>query len=121
MLDKHLLQLPEQYRPTIEQLPRDMQVMASALEEDFPGLGVMIVLSLAQRIGGAWYYVRKMDKLPQQWRNDTIREMYDSGEYTAKVLSRIWRLSHRQVQYILAEAGTTQKELAEKQMRLFNL
>ncbi len=105
MSDKHLLQLPEQYRPTIEQLPKDMQIMAQALEEDFPGQGVVIVLSLAQHLGGAWYYVRKMDKLPLEWRNDTIREMYDSGAYTAKDLSRVWRLSHRQIQYILAESG----------------
>jgi len=119
MSDRHLLQLPEQYRPAIDELPKDMQIMAQALEEDFPSLGVLIVLSLAQRIGGGWYYVRKLDKLPMEWRNDTIREMYDSGEYTAKDLSRIWRLSHRQIQYILADAGHSQKDIKEKQLKLF--
>ncbi|MGD9950520.1 MAG: Mor transcription activator family protein [Desulfobulbus sp.] len=101
--------LPEEYRPAIEELPKDMQVMAYALEEDFPGQAVQIVLSLAQRIGGAWYYVRKFDKLSLSWRNNTIRNMYDSGEYTAKDLSRIWRLSIRQIQYILAEPSCNPK------------
>lgn len=76
---------------------------------------------LAQRIGGAWYYVRKLDEMPKAWRNDTIRKMYDAGEHTAKDLSRIWRLSHRQVQNILAETGkgTVSRALEEKQMKLF--
>lgn len=119
MSDRNLLQLPEQYRPTIDELPRDMQTMAQALEEDFPGLGVQIMLSLAQRVGGAWYYVRKLDKLPMKWRNDTIREMYDSGKYTAKDLSRIWRLSHRQIQYILEAPSVSRQAEEEKQLKLF--
>jgi Mor family transcriptional regulator len=92
----NLLQLPEHYRPAIDDLPKDMQVMASALEEDFPGQAVQIVLSLAQRIGGGWYYVQKLAKLTINWRNDTIRKMYDTGVYTAKDLSRIWSLSQLQ-------------------------
>jgi len=118
-LDKHLLQLPEQYWPAIDSLPRDMQAFAEALEQDFPGQAVLILLSLAQRVGGGWYYVPMLDKLSKAWRDDTIRSMYDSGEYTAKDLGRIWRLSHRQVQNILAAPASSQKALEERQMRLF--
>jgi Mor family transcriptional regulator len=102
MITMDIAKLPEQYQPAIEELPKDMQIMAQALEEDYPGQAVQIVLSLAQRIGGAWYYVGKLDKLPLDWRNDNIRKMYDTGEYTAKDLSRIWRLSIRTIQNILA-------------------
>lgn len=49
--------------------------------------------------------------------------MYDDKEtsYTAKDLGRIWRLSHRQVQNILAEVGkgTVSSAMEEKQMKLF--
>jgi Mor family transcriptional regulator len=122
-MEQSLLQIPQQYWPPMEDLPRDMQTMAESLEQDFPGQGMLITLSLAQRIGGAWYYVRKLDEMPKAWRNDTIRKMYDSGEHTAKDLSRIWRLSHRQVQNILAETGkgTVSRALEEKQMKLFEL
>ncbi len=107
--DIDLIKLPEQYRPAIDDLPSDMQVMAAALEEDFPGQSVQIVLSLAQRIGGGWYYVQKLDKLSKDWRNDTIRAMYDTGTYTAKALSRTWRLSLRQIQNIIAQPDSTKK------------
>jgi len=118
-VERPLLQLPEQYFPAIDSLPRDMQAFAEALEHDFPGQAVLILLSLAQRVGGAWYYVPMLDKLSKDWRNDTIRSMYDSGEYTAKDLGRIWRLSHRQIQNILAAPSNSQQALAEKQLKLF--
>ena len=122
-MEQSLLQIPQQYWPPVEDLPRDMQTMAEALEQDFPGKGMLILLCLAQRIGGAWYYVRKLDEMPKAWRNDTIRKMYDDKEtnYTAKDLGRIWRLSHRQVQNILAEVGkgTVSSAMEEKQMKLF--
>ena len=122
-MEHSLLQIPQQYWPPMEDLPRDMQTMAEALEQDFPGKGMLILLCLAQRIGGAWYYVRKLDEMPKAWRNDTIRKMYDDKEtsYTAKDLGRIWRLSHRQVQNILAEVGkgTVSSAMEEKQMKLF--
>ena len=122
-MEQSLLQIPQQYWPPVEDLPRDMQTMAEALEQDFPGKGMLILLCLAQRIGGAWYYVRKLDEMPKAWRNDTIRKMYDDKEtnYTAKDLSRIWRLSYRQVQNILAEVGKgiASSAMEDKQMKLF--
>lgn len=105
----NLLQLPEQYRPAIDDLPSDMQTIVKALEKDFPGQGMLIILSLAQRVGGAYYYIQMLDKLSKDWRNDTIRKMYDTGKYTAKDLSRLWSLSHRQIQYILAAPDSSQK------------
>lgn len=99
--DINLLNLPEQYRPSIDDLPRDMGVLARILEEYFPEQGVLIVLVMAHRVGGGLFYVRKLNGLRCAWRNDTIRKMYDSGEYTAKALCRKWRLSQRTIENIL--------------------
>jgi Mor family transcriptional regulator len=120
MLDKQQInQLPEQYRPPIEELPGDMQAIAQAMEEDFPGLGVRIVLALAQRFPGQWVYVRKMDGPLLAWRNDCIRAMYDQGNITGRELSRFWRLSQSSIEKILAQPSPSQKALEEKQMKLF--
>lgn len=123
-MDRQINQLPEQYRPPISELPGDMQAIAQAMEEDFPGLGVRIVLALAQRFPGQWVYIRKMDGPMLAWRNDCIRAMYDQGNITGRELSRFWRLSQSSIEKILAQPGNSQKRLSqesleEKQMKLF--
>lgn len=117
-MERSLLQIPQQYWPPVADLPRDMQTIVEALEEDFPGQGMTIIMSLAQRVGGAWYYIQMLEKLSKAWRDDTIRAMYDTKDYSAKDLGRIFRLSHRQVQNILAAPGS-KKELEDKQLKLF--
>ncbi|WP_028319652.1 hypothetical protein [Desulfobulbus elongatus] len=119
MPDNRLTNLPEQYRPPIDDLPGDMQVIAKAIEMDFPGLGVLIALALAQRVGGGPLYVRRMDRPLLDWRNDQIRAMYDRGEITMRELAWMWRLSLSSVEKILAQPSTKQKALEEKQLRLF--
>ena len=117
-MDRSLLQIPQQYWPPVADLPRDMRTIVEALEEDFPGKGMPIIMSLAQRVGGGWYYIQMLEKLSKAWRDDTIRAMYDTKDYSAKDLGRMFRLSHRRVQDILAAPGS-QKELEDKQLKLF--
>ena len=81
--------------------------------------GVLIALALAQRVGGGWLYVRKMDGAPLAWRNDQIRAMYDRGNITMRELARMWRLSQSSIEKILAQPSTGQKALEDKQLRLF--
>ncbi len=118
MSDK-LLQLPEQYRPAVADLPSDMQLIASAVEEAYPGMGVPVALILAQRFGGSPLYIRKMNGALIEWRNDQIRAMYDQGGITGRELAWYWRLSQSSIEKILAQAGNSQRELAGKQMKIF--
>lgn len=99
--------LPEQYLPAIDNLPGDMRAIATAMEELFPGMGVLIVLGIAQRFGGGTLYIRKMEGPMLAWRNDQIRAMYDQGGVTGRELARIWRLSQSSVEKILAQPGHT--------------
>jgi Mor family transcriptional regulator len=117
--DHQLTALPEQYRPPIDQLPGDMQVIAKAVETDFPGLGVLVALALAQRVGGGWMYIGRMGGALLAWRNDQIRAMYDQGGVTMRELAWMWRLSQSSIEKILAQPMTGQKALDDKQMRLF--
>jgi Mor family transcriptional regulator len=110
--------LPAEYRPPIGELPGDMRVIAGALEEDFPGLGVLITLSLAQRLGGGWTYIRRLNNPLIDWRNDQIRAMYDQGGVTVRELARIWRLSQSSIEKILARPSKRAAR-PDRQMRLF--
>ena len=116
MLDKR--QLPAQYHPAIDKLPGDMQVMAQGLEERWPGMGVLIVLSLAEIINGQWVYIRRIDGPIRAWRDDSIRAQYDQGGITIRELARIWGLSQSSIEKILAKPAS-QEELKEKQLKLF--
>ena len=111
--------LPERYRPPIEQLPGDMQVIAQAMEQDFPGFGVLITLSLAQRVGNGWMYIRRLDGPLLDWRNDQIRAMYDQGKVTMRQLARIWRLSQSSIEKILAQPDSSREPKTDRQLRLF--
>lgn len=118
MSDRQINRLPEQYRPQIRELPGDMQVIALGMEEDFPGLGVLIALALSHRFPSQWMYIRKMDGPLRAWRDDAIRSMYDQGKFTARELGRYWMLSQSSIQKILAKPPS-QEELKEKQLTLF--
>ena len=111
--------IPAEYLPPIDELPGDMHVLAAGMEERFPGMGVLIVLALAEITGGQWVYIRKMEGPVLSWRNDAIRAMYDRGGVTGRELARIWRLSQSSIEKILAKPATSQRELADKQLKLF--
>ena len=117
-LDKQQHPLPEQYRPSIDELKGDMQVIAQAVEEALPGMGIPVLLALA-KVGGGWMYISKMEGATLKWRNDQIRAMYDQGNITGRELARFWGLSQSSIEKILAQPGDSQQELAERQLKLF--
>jgi Mor family transcriptional regulator len=95
-------QLPEQYRPSVDELPGDNRLIAEAIEESIPGMGVPIVLLLARSFGGSPIYIRKLNGSFLQWRNEQIRAMYDQGGISARKLSWYWQLSQSSIEKILA-------------------
>lgn len=118
MSDKLIIDLPESYRPSIESLPGDMQMVAEGMEQRFPGMGVLIVMALAETVNGQWVYVRRMDGPMRSWRDDQIRAQYDLGGITIRELARYWGLSQSSIEKILAKPAS-QGELEKKQMKLF--
>lgn len=118
MSDKRIIDLPESYRPSIESLPGDMQMMAEGMEQRFPGMGVLIIMALAEIVGGQWVYVRRMDGPMRSWRDDQIRAQYDLGGITIRELARYWGLSQSSIEKILAKPAS-QAELKSKQMGLW--
>lgn len=118
MSDKRITDLPEAYRPAIKALPGDMQMLAAGMEERFPGMGVLIIMALAEIVNGQWVYVRRMDGPMRSWRDDQIRAQYDLGGITIRELARYWGLSQSSIEKILAKPAS-QAELKSKQMELF--
>ena len=116
-MSAELRNLPQKYLPNLEELPGDMQLIASALEDAFPAMGVQICMVLAQRFGGSPLYIRKLNGAFLEWRNDRIRAMYDQGGITGRELGWYWGLSQSSIEKILAE---TPKNNKERQMQLFN-
>lgn len=99
-----LIDLPEKYHPTIDELTGDMRVIASGMEGKFQGMGVLIALALSEIFGGQHLYVRKMKSPLRRFRDDQIRILYDRGGTTVKELSRQWNLSQGSIMKILSES-----------------
>lgn len=118
MINNQSSGMPEQYRPPIDGLPRDMQLIATGMEERFPGLGVLIALALAEIINGQCVYIGQMRGPLRAWRDDLIRAQYDQGGVTIRELASNWRLSQSSIEKILAKPAS-QGELEQKQMKLF--
>jgi len=100
-----VIDIPDEYRPAIEELPGDLQRIAEHIELHRPGRGVEITLLLAQIFRGQNLYIRNIDYLLRQIRDDAIRAEYDRGGVTGRELATRWGLSQRMVEKILASAG----------------
>ena len=112
------IDIPEPYRPRIEDLPGDLRLLAESIERHLAGQGVRLTLLLAQEFGGQPVYLRKVDDLVARIRDDAIRARYDAGGITARELARETGLCLRQIERILARPAS-QAELKAKQGRLF--
>nr|WP_320010590.1 Mor transcription activator family protein [uncultured Desulfobulbus sp.] len=97
--------IPERYRPSVDNLPGDVQLLAEAVESSFPGMGVPIAMVLSKRFGGSPLYIRKQNGALLKWRNDQIRAMYDGGGITGRQLAWYWQLSQSMIEKILADHG----------------
>lgn len=112
---------PDNYRPALEDLKGDMQVIAQAFEAAYPGQGIRMMSTLAKAVGGGWVYIRRMDDASmRKWRDDQIRAQYDAGGITGRELARYWGLSQSTIEKILARPTSAgQDELKKRQMKLF--
>jgi len=109
------LDLPEEYWPALEELPGDLGLIASAVEEHHPGLGVEVALIISQYFRSQELYIHSVDRLSRQWRNDTIRHEFDNGA-SIRDLATKWRISQRWIEDIL---GRPESSGMGKQLSLF--
>lgn len=113
-----IIDIPEAWRPNIEDLPGTLKWMAETIEQRIPGQGVRFTLLIAQVLGGQSLHIPRPDKWLIEWRNGFMRATYDRGGITVRELAGMTGLSTRQVENILSQPAT-QKELQDKQLRLF--
>lgn len=110
-----VIEIPEEYRPDIDDLPGDLARIATIIEELRPGHGVELTLFLAQAFRGQNMYFRNVDYLVRQVRDDAIRKEYDQGT-RVRDLALKWRLCQRRVEKILS---AIEKPGAGRQLSLF--
>ena len=108
------MSIPDEYRPTIEELPGELGRIAEHIEEYLPGQGLDITLTLAQLFRGQNLYIRNIDFLLRRVRNDAIRQEYDQGTSVKRLTTR-WSLSTRIVEKILAKPGRAE----DNQLKFF--
>lgn len=116
-MSNKVIRIPEQYRPAIADLPGDLQRIAEHIEEHRPGHGVDLTLFLAQVFRGQSLYIRNIDHIVRQIRDDAIRAAYDRGE-KIKDIALFWGLSERMVEKILTRPSASDDS---RQMKLFPL
>jgi len=117
-LPEPIIDIPEFYRPQVDDLPGDLRRIAAAIDDYIPGEGVRLTLLLAQIFPGQHIYIRNARVYLRAIRDDGIRAEYDLGGITSKELATKYRLCLRQIEKILARPSS-QAELEEKQMSLF--
>lgn len=112
-----IIDLPEDYLPSIDELPGELPRIARVVERYFPGLGVKVALVLAEAYPGQPLYLHNVKGLKRRVRDDAVRAKYDQGA-KVKELATQTGLSTRHIERILACASSG-KKLEEKQLRLF--
>lgn len=112
-----LIVIPEEYLPKADDLPGDLALVATQVEEVWPEHGVKVAILLAQLFPGIPIYLRNVKHLIRRVRDDGIRSEYDAGEKVRELAIKN-KLSTRQIENILSQAPS-QEEVASKQMSLF--
>ncbi len=79
----------------IERLPGDLKEVAGMI-------GLENTLLLVTRFGGTPLLIPKCDGLIREIRNKQIRELYDTGKYTARDLAWRFKLTDRTIKTILS-------------------
>ncbi len=116
LAEKRLIEIPDEYRPAIEELPGELSRIAAEIERYRPGAGVDTTLMLAQVFPGQPLYIRNIRDIIRKMRDDAIRREYDSGGCTMLELASSYNLSHPRVKQILADPGDKPDN---RQQRLF--
>jgi len=96
------IDLPKEYWPEVEDLPGDLALIAAVVEEQLPDHGVEVALLLSKTFRSQELYIHSLDRLGRQWRNDTIRQEYESGTPVRDLCAK-WTLSQRWVEDILGK------------------
>lgn len=117
MSTNEIVEIPEVWRPSIDELPGDLALVARGIEAHRPGQGVELTLLMAQLFKGISVYFRNVDELLRGVRNRAIRADYDAGVRVKELACR-FRLSTRQIENVLAESPD-QEDQVDRQLRLF--
>ncbi|MBM9605950.1 Mor transcription activator family protein [Desulfopila inferna] len=117
MSKSKMIEIPEEYLPEISQLPGDLALIASSVEDVWEGNGVRVAILLGQLFPGVPMYIHNLRDITMRIRNDAIRTEYDQGA-KVKQLAIKYKLSTRQIENILAEPPS-QEQLKNKQIKLF--
>ncbi len=115
--ERKLIEIPAEYLPAPAELPGDLGMLATEIEEVWPGYGVRVAIVLAQLFPGIPIYLRNVNHLIRRMRDDAIRAEYDNGGKVRELAIKN-KLSTRQIEHILSQAPS-QEELKKKQVRLF--
>lgn len=118
-MSNKFIEIPEDYLPAPEELPGDLALIATQVEEVWPDHGVRVAIVLSQLFPGIHIYIRNVNHLIRQMRDDAIREDRADG-MKIKQISIKYKLATRTIEKILAQKPS-QKELAAKQYNLFEL
>ncbi|WP_028319659.1 hypothetical protein [Desulfobulbus elongatus] len=112
--------IPPEHLPAIEDLPgKDLQPVARAIERVLPGLGVRVVMILAQEFPGLPLYMHNVDDLINEYFYRCMREEYDRGGTTAKELAMKYGFQLRHTEKILASSGKQPSLADSRQLKLF--
>ena len=114
-----IINIPEPYRPSIEELPGDLSRVAAAIEEHIPGDGVRLTLLLAQIFGGTPVYFRRVDRLLRVMRDDAMRARYDIGDVNMKEIALLFGVSLSTAERVLGRPSSPAAQQQEKQGKLF--
>lgn len=106
------------FMPEIDELPGDLQLVASSLEKKVPGLGACLAMHLADDLGD-YIYLRNYDNIKTKYRNDWIMRMYGSyhsngSKVTVREIARTVGLKTRRVEAIIWES-----KVKDSQMKLW--
>lgn len=94
--------IPEEYWPTIGELPGDLSRLAEIIESHAPGQGVKITMAIADEFRGTKIHCHNMDVLKRKVRNSRIVDQFGKGVRVPEIARKV-RLGERQVWSILGQ------------------
>lgn len=120
MFKRSYINIPPEHRPEIDELPGELALIAEAVEEELPGLGVEVALILGQKFSGTDMRMHNCRAIVRAYLAEVMRAEYDGGGVTVKELARKYGVSMTVAKEILSSvAESKQRELQEKQGWLF--
>lgn len=110
-----LAKLPNEFLPTIDELPGELAALARAIEAVEPGLGVRLALALEAEFRGTSVYFHNADAIRRRVRDQRIVERYTAGEKVDDI-ARSVGMSSRHIWNILGREPMVEDN---RQLKLF--